>query len=199
MSGLLVMEKQQAEYATMTISDDFLKAEHFQHHTHRHSFVNGETQEQRTAWVLDVETKCQAAHISYIVHETVNDEGLPCYVFGFPSRLAQIAFTLNTFDDIHGEFIYTHGLHGVSPTYKRAFFMAAEAHLAVLRIQHEWEERGDDIVFYFEKWSDQLMLELLLENGTIDSSARGIEQALLFRNKYEFSPIGPLGAPGSNL
>ena len=183
----------------MTIGDDFLKAEQFQQHTHRHDFEKGVTREQRNAWILDVETKCQAAHISYIVHETLNDEGEPCYVFGFPSRLHQIAFTLNTYDDIHGEHIYTYGLHGVSPNYKRAFFLAAEAHLGVLKIQHEWEERGEDLIFYFEKWSDQLMLELLLENGTIDLSARGIEQALVFRKKNEFSPIGPLGAPGSNL
>lgn len=199
MSGLLVTKEQQTEYATMAISDQFFKAEQFQKHTHQHSFEDGETLEQREAWLRHAEATCQAAQIKYIVRETLNDEGHPGYEFGFPDRISQIAFTLNMVGDMVGEHTYRHSLEGVSPEDKRTFFLAVEGHLAALSIQHYWEEKGDSLEFSFEKFSDQLMLEMLIGNGTIEISARSLKQLLLFRKVHGLDPVGPLGAPGLNL
>jgi hypothetical protein len=183
----------------MTIGDEFLKAEQFEKQTQRHSFIKGEPVEERQAWLRHAEAICQASRIQYSVREGVNDKGHPCYVIGFPDRMSHIAFQLNMFGDLEGEHTYTHSLEGVSPSYKRAFFLAAEASLGIFGIGHYWQEKGDSVEFSFDRLSDQLVLEMLIHNGTIETAARGYEQMLLFRKMHGLDPVGPLGAPGMNL
>ena len=187
----------------MDAMDHFLDAELYPKHRHRHFFTDGETLDQRRAWLHSVKNTCQAAQTSYVVRETMNDRGQPGYEFGFASKESHMAFRWNIYGDqvypAIGDQVYIHRMAGVSSEYKRAFLLAAEAHLGVLGINHHWREQDGNLEFSFEKFSDQATFEVLAENGTIDAAAQGLEQALLFRKKLGLDPVGPHDAPGMNL
>ena len=150
--------------------------EGFKKNRHRHFFTSGETSAEREEWLQNVEAICQAARTKFRARNAVDEQGNPGYEFGFPNVSGYAAFVFNVFGDLEhpGGHIQTCTLFDESLAYRKAFLLAASSHLASLGISHQWREHEGTLQFAFDRFSDRLMFQALIDQGTIDSSAKGL-------------------------
>ena len=158
----------------MDAMDHFLEAE--LHHKHRHFFTDGETLAEREAWLENVEDICQAAGTKFRARNAVDEQGNPGYEFGFPNISGYAAFVFNVFGDLEqpGSHIQTCTFLDQHRPYREAFLLAASSHLVALGISHQWREYEGTLQFAFNRFSDRLMFQALIDQGIIDSSAKGL-------------------------
>jgi quinol monooxygenase YgiN len=173
----------------------FLRDGVFEKNSHKNFFTAGKTLAQRQQWLREVDQICKETGIAYVVRETRNEKGNHGYEFGFADAKAYAAFILSVFDDLEAPrgHIYSHGFDNASHEYRRAFLLAAEAHLSALGINHYWREHEGQLEFAFDRFSDKLMLQALIDNETIDVSAKGIAKVRELQRRLGRDPDAPGG------
>jgi hypothetical protein len=147
----------------------------FEQHAHAQVFDGGETKAERERWLREVEEICQEAGVEYVVRE-IDRDGNPGYEFGFADVTHYTAFVLNVYGDLEGpgQHTHTHVHTDLDPVYQDAFRRAAEMHLRELGINYDCEQDGNEVCFKFDRFSDRMMFKALVEQGTLDASARGL-------------------------
>jgi len=161
---------------TMTSINHLGQNDAFRKNRHRHFFRKGETLAEREAWLENIENICQAAGTKFRARHAIDEQGNPGYEFGFPNISGYAAFVFNVFGDLEqpGGHIQTCTVLDDSLAYRQAFLLAASSHLAALGISHQWREHNGTLQFAFDRFSDRLMFQALIDQGTIDSSAKGL-------------------------
>ena len=155
--------------------DKFVQDGVFEQHAHTQLFEQGETSEARERWLQNVKSICREAGIGYVVREITKD-GKPGYQFGFADSSHHAAFVLNVCGDLEspdGQ-VYVHEFIDCSREYEEAFRIAAEIHLAALGIEYKERQADGEVSFTFDRFSDKLMLQALIGQGTIETSAKGL-------------------------
>ena len=163
----------------MDLVDHFVRDGVFGQNRHEHIFTKGEPQSVREEWLAGIDRMCKTAGIGYVVRQCNDEDGNPGYEFGFADGAAYAAFVFNAYGDLERPrgHIQGHRFDNESPEYREAFFLAAEAHLGALGIKHDWRMHNGELQFAFDRFSDRMVFQALLEQGTIDASAKGIGSA----------------------
>jgi len=164
----------------------------FSGHVHTHMFANGESPEKRAQWLREVLEICKASDTECFVR-SVEKNGQHGYEFGFSDVTHYAAFHLNVFGEMEGKGNHRH-LHSCETAEDRDVFrQAAEMHLRALGIKYTLEERGNALEFKFDKFSDRMTFVALIENGTLDASARGLAQVQAVRKAMGWVVPAPVG------
>lgn len=150
--------------------------EGFRKYSHRHCFTDGQSAAEREEWLQKVEDKCRAEGIEFRARSTVDEQGNPGYEFGFANAGKYAAFIFNVFGDLEkpAGHIHTYEFHKEDQSYREAFHLAAESHLTALGIHYQCREQPGAIQFAFDRFSDRIMFQALIDQGTIDASAKGL-------------------------
>ncbi len=165
----------------MDAVDQFVRDGVFNQHSHSQVFIDGETLDEREAWLREVQRVCRQSETTFVVRDITSDDGLPGYQFGFADANSYIAFIHNVYGDLEGDFTRIERLDHVSDADRAAFADAAAMHLHHLGIAFKREARAGDVHFNFDRFSDRTVLAMLVENGTIAASARGLALARSYK------------------
>ena len=184
----------------MDAVDRFVQDGVFENNRHRHIFEDGETREARERWLREIDQICKATGTAYVVREVTRNEQ-PGYEFAFTNKAAYAAFVFNAFGDLEepGGHIQSYAFTNEGPAYREAFFLAAETHLAALGIEHQWREQDGKLEFAFDRFSDRLMFDALIEQGTIDASAKGLESVKSMQRRLGLDTAPPQQWPDFDL
>lgn len=172
----------------MDAVDRFVQDGVFNQHSHIYTFGGGETKQQREQWLQEAKDTCREAGVEYVVRETTKD-GKPGYEFGFADVQHYAAFVFNVFGDLEGRGQHIQRIADLKdPAYQETYRQSAELHLKALRMNYKVEKDGSELRFKFDRFSDRIMFQTLVDNGTIDHSASSLAQVRSLQNRLGVSP-----------
>lgn len=154
--------------------------------THSHTFDDAIPVEKRREWL---EQSLQRAGLqldkaSFIVNET--DKG---FDFNFMNIEEYTAFVIAIEGDMYGKekHVHTHRFAN-SNTINPHWVQAAEAYLKAMNIDYKLEMNGNEASFKFDRFSDSMIFQRLINEGHIDFMAMDLEYQASIRDmikRYE--------------
>nr|WP_281722633.1 hypothetical protein [Nitrosomonas nitrosa] len=184
----------------MNGTDIMAQDEEFKKYRHCHSFTGSESAAEREEWLQKVERKCRAAGIEFRAWSAVDEQGNPGYEFGFANAGKYAAFVFDVFGDLEkpAGHVHTYEFGTEDQSYREAFLLAAKSHLTALGIHHQSQEQPGTMQFVFDRFSDRVLLQALIDQGTIDASAKGLASVRDLQQRVR-NPHGELNFPSFDV
>jgi len=139
-------------------------------HSHRHRFPESVPASSRQKWLIDGATKA-----SQLLDRNVNvviEEISDGFEFKFESYEDYAAFTLSTCGEMEGNYNHTHSHEFDSSTgCDQEWINAAETYLKALGIDYDIEMKGNTAHFKFNRFSDSVTFNALINANSIDALA----------------------------
>jgi hypothetical protein len=139
--------------------------------THRHRFTNGESRQEREAWLNEQLGNAGLSRTEMFCQET--EDG---YDFAFKDFKHYAAFYLNAFGDPKtdcGQQMH----HAFEEDVDPYWIKAAEMYLQHLGIDYAMHLEGKTVSFGFDRFSESAALRLMADNGDIERMARALERS----------------------
>lgn len=142
--------------------------------THQHVFEDNMSEAERQEWLNQVEarlTEFAAVPVEIEYRDTGNG-----FEFSFENSEHYALFMLTTFGDMEGHRNHTHS-HEFSDGIDTQWVSAARQYLDAMGIDYDLEEKGNTVHFKFDRLSERLAFNALIEGGQIDRLAEfGIDE-----------------------
>ena len=149
-------------------------------HTWLHMFDRDMPAHAREAWISKTLKMSQEAGIALIHRETENG-----VEFAFYDHDNWAAFGLNLTAQEGGQGNHQHIHHFDSPELQDAWTSLAQSYLKLAGIECEIEKRDGETVFHFSNLSDRVILNQIINNGTLDNGADALLQVRRFQDRLK--------------
>lgn len=145
---------------------------------HRHEFTNGESQEERRAWVQHQIEQAQKAGIELLGRET--DDAC---VFSFKNFDHYAAFYVNVYGDPKTDKEMVSSRHFKGEKVDPTWINAAEMYLQQMGIDYQLEIDGNTAHFAFDRFSESAVFRMIADSGRIDQMADTLKHSVGFQDR----------------